>query len=165
MSAPLRQWMPLDLAEFHDMECEVTTRVLGAYVRMLVRAWKNDGLLPLDPQRIGRIARVPERDWREALRWFVLTDEGWRHPFLTDRLEQTREETPAPRGSDFYASREWRALRYQALALSDGRCELCGRSKHDGIVLHVDHVRPRSKAPELALTAENLQVRDWRVDA
>lgn len=60
---------------------------------------------------------------------------------------------------DFYSSIEWRQLRYRALSLSDGCCNLCGRSKskHD-VVLHVDHVIPRSRKPELELSIGNLQV-------
>lgn len=35
----------------------------------------------------------------------------------------------------------------------------CGRSKKEhGIVIHVDHIQPRSKRPELALCFENLQL-------
>ena len=60
--------------------------------------------------------------------------------------------------SDFYMSREWRALRYEVLKANDGRCELCGAGKHDGIRLHVDHIKPRSKFPHLSLVATNLQI-------
>ena len=60
--------------------------------------------------------------------------------------------------SDFYLSREWRALRFDVLKANDGRCELCGAGKHDGIRLHVDHIKPRSKFPHLSLVASNLQV-------
>ena len=60
---------------------------------------------------------------------------------------------------DFYTSKEWRSLRYRVLRKYDGCCMLCGRSKKfHNIVLHVDHIRPRSKYPHLALTFENLQI-------
>ena len=59
---------------------------------------------------------------------------------------------------NFLASREWAQVRYEALQASDGKCQCCGRSKHDGIILHVDHIHPRSKRPDLALTLSNLQV-------
>ncbi len=58
----------------------------------------------------------------------------------------------------FYDSDAWRAVRYQALKANDGRCELCGASKHDGIALHVDHIKPRSIYPHLELVATNLQI-------
>lgn len=65
----------------------------------------------------------------------------------------TREQSAA-----FYISAEWRKLRYQALLKSNGCCEACGRSKHHGIVLHVDHVKPISKYPHLRLVLTNLQI-------
>ena len=58
----------------------------------------------------------------------------------------------------FLVTPAWRRVRYQALRANDGRCELCGRSKHDGIKLNVDHVRPRRSHPWLALDPRNLQV-------
>lgn len=65
---------------------------------------------------------------------------------------------PTRRAGDFYSSREWGAARYAALVKSDGRCSCCGAGKIDGARLHVDHIKPRSKFPELALDPENLQV-------
>lgn len=61
----------------------------------------------------------------------------------------------------FLKSRQWHELRYLALKHNNGCCELCGRSKEDGIVLNVDHIKPRSKYPELALKLTNLQVLCW----
>lgn len=48
-------------------------------------------------------------------------------------------------------------LRYEALKLSGGKCELCGRAPPE-VVLHVDHIIPKSKAPELRYEIKNLQV-------
>jgi 5-methylcytosine-specific restriction endonuclease McrA len=60
---------------------------------------------------------------------------------------------------DFYLSDEWRALRVRVLEKYDCKCMMCGRSpKAHGIVIHVDHIKPRSKYPELSLTFENLQL-------
>lgn len=58
---------------------------------------------------------------------------------------------------DFYKSREWRQLRYLALRNSNG-CQCCGAQAKDGVLLHVDHVKPRYKFPQLALCLDNLQV-------
>jgi 5-methylcytosine-specific restriction endonuclease McrA len=35
---------------------------------------------------------------------------------------------------------------------------LCGRRAGNGVVIHVDHIKPRSLYPELALEFSNLQV-------
>jgi 5-methylcytosine-specific restriction endonuclease McrA len=58
----------------------------------------------------------------------------------------------------FLESSTWRILRYKSLKLSDGKCQLCGRSKHDGIKLNVDHIKPRKFFPEMSLNIDNLQV-------
>ena len=58
----------------------------------------------------------------------------------------------------FYKSYEWRKIRYNVLEANDGRCECCGRSKHDGIVLHVDHIKPLRKNWKLRLRESNLQI-------
>jgi 5-methylcytosine-specific restriction endonuclease McrA len=79
----------------------------------------------------------------------------------------------------FYKSEAWRELRFVALKRADGCCALCGRSNRlHGVVLHVDHIKPRSRFPHLSLVASNLQVlcedcnlgkgnrdtTDWRAD-
>jgi len=38
------------------------------------------------------------------------------------------------------------------------RCQCCGRGARDGAIMQVDHIQPRSRHPELALRADNLQV-------
>lgn len=60
--------------------------------------------------------------------------------------------------TDFYRSQAWRSLRIEVLAESNRRCLLCGNSPDNGIALHVDHIKPRSLFPELALEKSNLQV-------
>lgn len=69
-----------------------------------------------------------------------------------NRLRQARSNV------DFYDSPEWHQARYQALKRSNGCCELCGESKATGAIIQVDHIKPRSKFPELALDQGNLQV-------
>lgn len=65
---------------------------------------------------------------------------------------------PAAKAKSFYCTVEWKRVRYDALKRSTGRCECCGKSPHDGIVLNVDHIKPIRYFPELALELSNLQV-------
>ena len=58
----------------------------------------------------------------------------------------------------FYASVEWKRVRYEALKKSSGRCECCGVSPKEGAILNVDHIKPRRRFPALALDVTNLQV-------
>lgn len=61
--------------------------------------------------------------------------------------------------AEFYATREWRELRWKVLSTSTGECMACGRShsKH-GVIMHIDHIKPRSRFPSLELDITNLQV-------
>lgn len=58
---------------------------------------------------------------------------------------------------DFLSSWEWTNLRYRALQLHGRKCQCCGAKPPD-VVLHVDHIKPRSKYPELSLSLDNLQI-------
>lgn len=69
-----------------------------------------------------------------------------------ERAKQRRLE------EDFYNSREWNEVRYFAFEKYGNYCLVCGRGRKHGAVLHVDHIKPRSKYPELALDIENLQI-------
>lgn len=94
---------------------------------------------------------------------------GYQHP--AKRRQLSSEE--------FYRSPEWRAVRYQALKLHGARCQCCGASPAQGKVMHVDHIKPRSKYPHLELVLNNLQVlcedcnmgksnvddTDWRIES
>lgn len=59
---------------------------------------------------------------------------------------------------DFYSSRAWKILRYQAFERYGNKCACCGAKPEDGLIMHVDHIKPRSKHPELSLDIENLQI-------
>lgn len=59
---------------------------------------------------------------------------------------------------DFYKSRAWQNIRYEAFKRYGRRCSLCGRGPSDGVILHVDHIKPRSKFPDLSLEIDNLQI-------
>ena len=61
--------------------------------------------------------------------------------------------------SAFYQSDAWRRIRYAVLERDGARCACCGRTpqRHD-VVVHVDHIKPRSVEPERELDPTNLQV-------
>lgn len=70
--------------------------------------------------------------------------------FYDDRI---RALDPSQWG--FYGSEVWRDLRYRVLKAKGRICALCGVSSGP---MHVDHIKPRSKYPKLALEFDNLQV-------
>ena len=93
---------------------------------------------------------------------------------VADAIQSVFSSLPA--GDDFFQSPVWLRLRYEVLKRHHGRCQACGRSAHDGVVIQVDHIKPRSLYPHLSLVLTNLQVlcddcnlgksnkseRDWR---
>lgn len=78
---------------------------------------------------------------------------------FSQRISNKEQAKTKALSSDFYTSREWRQIRYAALKKYNGTCLCCGRSPAiHGVVLHVDHILPKSIRPDLALTLSNLQV-------
>jgi len=74
------------------------------------------------------------------------------------RLEKAKKYKKGS-GKEFYKSREWLELRYRVLRVYKAKCMCCGRTpQNHGIFIHVDHIKPRSKYPELELDFDNMQV-------
>lgn len=71
-----------------------------------------------------------------------------RQPFFY----QARQNTP------FYQSAEWFDLRYRVLRRYGATCMCCGATRKGGATIQVDHIKPRSLFPELALDFDNQQV-------
>lgn len=61
-------------------------------------------------------------------------------------------------GAEFYRTREWLELRYKAIRRWGRQCMACGAT---GVKIHIDHIKPRSKFPDLELDSANLQVLCW----
>lgn len=70
------------------------------------------------------------------------------------RLEGLRRKQAS---IEFYQSDAWFQLRYQAIKLANGHCQACGVSGKE-TQIHVDHIKPRSKYPNLELVLSNLQI-------
>jgi len=58
----------------------------------------------------------------------------------------------------FYSSPEWAVIRRQVIEEEGRVCAECGKRIKNDIDITVDHKRPRSKYPDLALDRENLRV-------
>lgn len=58
----------------------------------------------------------------------------------------------------FYESPKWLDLRYRVLQKAGGSCRLCGCRATADNPIQVDHIKPRSTHPHLALAEDNLQV-------
>lgn len=81
-----------------------------------------------------------------------------RPKFLTqvqDLAEEMSRVAKKRYGDSFYTSPPWMAVRYHALTRYGPKCHLCGSIEKP---IHVDHIKPRSKYPELSLDVNNLQI-------
>jgi hypothetical protein len=76
------------------------------------------------------------------------------------RSRQYEAERQEDGGTDaFFNSNTWKRLRFEVLAERSGCCDLCGRSyREHGVALEVDHIKPRSRFPSLAMDKDNLQI-------
>ena len=78
--------------------------------------------------------------------------------FKSSKNKKKPKKPNKRKSNDFYSCREWRELRYRALRWHGFACMCCGKTKDQGAQLHVDHIKPISKHPELKLSFNNLQV-------
>lgn len=73
---------------------------------------------------------------------------------FTRAREGYRPKTPSKR---FEESKEWKELTIQAKHLYERACHKCGSKRR----LTVDHIKPKSRYPELSLDIDNLQILCW----
>ncbi len=59
--------------------------------------------------------------------------------------------------TSFYLSEAWMRLRYRVIMTRGKKCEACN-AQGSNITFHVDHIKPRSRYPELQFLESNLQV-------
>jgi len=69
------------------------------------------------------------------------------------KIKKRRVKKHKTKFSGFYGSEEWRQLRLEVFALYGKKCLRCGKKKN----IHVDHIFPRSRYPQLELDIDNLQ--------
>lgn len=77
---------------------------------------------------------------------------------VLDKAWLVLKTSVAANSKAFLESKEWKRLRLQALKQHGSRCQCCGDGPHNGVTLNVDHIKPRSLFPQLALQLDNLQV-------
>ena len=106
------------------------------------------------------ISRFPISEWSllgllPALVLTIFLVRTWRARVIElgeerkKRLDETRQ---------FYSSPEWNLLRDQVIREADHLCSECGELIQYKEDITVDHIRPRSKYPDLALERQNLRV-------
>lgn len=102
----------------------------------------------------------PQKGWKDELIGSEGLEEGatFAPKTLAEAIGPVVDQLFEVNRSTFYDSDEWRELRYRALQRHGAACQCCGNRATPGKPLHVDHIKPRSKYPELELELSNLQV-------
>jgi 5-methylcytosine-specific restriction endonuclease McrA len=114
------------------------------------------------PETLCKVIGFKPLNNAEAVRFIIsfaqskVVDEVFRRRRKINRAMRAASLGSLP-SEEFYASLSWKKLRYQALTQASGKCQCCGATG-DKSPLHVDHIKPRSKYPDLALDINNLQV-------
>lgn len=98
-----------------------------------------------------------KEDWS----WKPPRDEAVAKARTDQRLKARKKTKRKARGKkkpqpqiSFYASWEWKKVRYETIKRYGPVCMCCGSDEK----IVVDHIRPRSRFPELELDLDNLQV-------
>lgn len=73
-----------------------------------------------------------------------------------DRSGQPKKRKQSP-SKAFVASDAWKEVRAKAIALYGAVCMKCGSQDK----IQVDHVKPKSRFPDLSLDISNLQILCW----
>jgi hypothetical protein len=132
--------LPLAILWFSD----ILSSELGLLFFVFLAAWciVPPVLVILMLQLITRKPRARRR---------LLIDEKVRRLAEIRRLDIEKRQI-------FYASAEWLILRKKVIAEQGRICAICKKYIKDEADITVDHIRPRSKSPNLALSEYNLQI-------
>lgn len=95
MTARADTWMPLFVADYLKDTRHLSGAEHGAYLLLLMHAWTNDGLIPVDDVRLARIACLSPKEWRAAkdavLEFWTFCDNGFRHKRVDQELARASE--------------------------------------------------------------------------
>lgn len=60
------EWMPLYVGPYLADTGHLSTAEHGAYLLLMMHAWRNEGALPNDPERLRSITRMQPAAWRKS---------------------------------------------------------------------------------------------------
>ena len=135
--------------------CEEYSEIQGK----IGRGWQSDGRISLDDylrieNRLYKRRKLPAPGFRIDVRKTYVSpkkrnhyqDQGYFYAstfvYICDKLHRHHEKRKLASAERKLMTNE---LRYQILLRDEFRCQICGRSQEDGVILHIDHIKPISK--------------------
>ncbi len=87
-------WMPLYVNDYFGDTMTLTTEQHGAYLLLIMTAWKEGGRLPNDPVQLAQCVRLSVAQWSKhepiLRRYFQVDNEHWTHPRVLRELEAAK---------------------------------------------------------------------------
>ncbi|KAF3999185.1 YdaU family protein [Glaciimonas immobilis] len=92
-------WMPLYVSDYLSDTMHLNTEQHGAYLLLLMAAWKSEARLPNDPEQLQAICRLSPAKWKASesvlKRFFHITPEYWINNRLREEMEKAIKNTEA----------------------------------------------------------------------
>lgn len=96
-------WMPLYVSDYLSDTMHLNTEQHGAYLLLLMAAWKSEARLPNDSEQLQAICRLSPAKWKanESVlkRFFYITPEYWINNRLREEMEKAIKNTEAKAAS------------------------------------------------------------------
>lgn len=130
---------------------------------LVVNALKNDGVDIYEGDRsaakdrnflVDNMHLISEKTAINSSVLVVVNKQKKQH--VSKKTNQHNLDLEFVKTKEFLSTYEWRKLRMEAIKKYGRKCACCGASG-DGVVINIDHIKPRKKYPELALDINNLQ--------
>lgn len=97
MSGKTDTWMPFYIGDYLADTMHLTARQHGAYLLLLLYAWRNEGRIPTLPDVVRSIAKLNKREWDEdesvLRRFFLEDDQSPYHKRVRDELGKAQNNS------------------------------------------------------------------------
>jgi uncharacterized protein YdaU (DUF1376 family) len=112
MSAKNDTWMAFYVGDYTANTLHLTTKQHGAYLLLILAAWKAGGSIPNDDARLAAITKMSAREWkaeRDVLReFFDVGDKEWCHGRVIKELaEATHITQERSKAGGIGAAKRW----------------------------------------------------------